>query len=137
MYVFEERNIVRSWPFIVNLLLLQDTCGGVEKGNKQGFIAPFLQTFFSILFSASQFFMYCKRLLGCPWTSLYFRETSQNFNLFSSFRQFLFPFFLSVVWLWGFTKFFFKQMLKISAFYLEKQKSFILFLKKYDLKRSL
>ena len=65
MYVFEERNIVRSWPFIVNLLLLQDTCGGVEKGNKQGFIAQFLQTFFSILFSASQFFMYCKRLLGC------------------------------------------------------------------------
>ena len=38
MYVFEERNIGRSWPFIVNLLLLQDTCGGVEKGNKQGFI---------------------------------------------------------------------------------------------------
>ena len=27
--------------------------------------------------------------------------------------------------LWGFMKFFFKQMLKISAFYLEKQKSFI------------
>ena len=27
--------------------------------------------------------------------------------------------------LWGFTKFFFKQMLKVSAFYLEKQKSFI------------
>ena len=26
--------------------------------------------------------------------------------------------------LWGFTKFFFKQMLKISAFYLEKQKKF-------------
>ena len=44
-----------------------------------------------------------------------FRETSQNFNSFSSFRNFLFPFFLSVVLLsW-------KQMLKISAFYLEKQ----------------
>ena len=27
--------------------------------------------------------------------------------------------------LWGFTKFFFKQMLKFSAFYPEKQKSFI------------
>ena len=27
--------------------------------------------------------------------------------------------------LWGFTKFFFQQLLKISAFYLEKQKSFI------------
>ena len=37
--------------------------------------------------------------------------------------------------LWGFTKFFFKQMLKISIFYLEKQK--VLFLKKYDLSRSL
>ena len=27
--------------------------------------------------------------------------------------------------LWGFTKSFFKQMIKVSAFYLEKQKSFI------------
>ena len=27
--------------------------------------------------------------------------------------------------LWGFTKFFYKQMLKVSAFYLEKQPSFI------------
>ena len=27
--------------------------------------------------------------------------------------------------LWGFTKFFFKQVLKVSVFYLEKQKSFI------------
>ena len=27
--------------------------------------------------------------------------------------------------LWGFTKFIFKQILKVSAFYLEKQKSFI------------
>ena len=27
--------------------------------------------------------------------------------------------------LWGFTKFYFKQFLKVSAFYLEKQKSFI------------
>ena len=55
-----------------------------------------------------------------------FCETSQNFN---SFRQLLLPFFLSVVWLiwnfWGFMKFFFKQMLKVSALYLEKQKSFI------------
>ena len=44
-----------------------------------------------------------------------------NFNSFSSFRQFLFP------WLsnWGFMKFYLKQILKISAFYLEKQKSFI------------
>ena len=32
--------------------------------------------------------------------------------------------------LWVFTKFFFKQILKVSAFYLEKQKSFIL--KKYS-----
>ena len=36
--------------------------------------------------------------------------------------------------LWGFTKLFFKQMLKISAFYLEKQKSFIP-PKKFDLGR--
>ena len=36
-----------------------------------------------------------------------FRETSKNFNLFSSFRQF-----------------FFKQMLEILAVYLEKQKRF-------------
>ena len=35
----------------------------------------------------------------------------------------------------GFAQFFFKHMLKISAFYLEKQKSFIS--KKYDLGRSL
>ena len=27
--------------------------------------------------------------------------------------------------LWGFAKFIFKQMLKISAFYIEKQKSFV------------
>ena len=27
--------------------------------------------------------------------------------------------------LWGFTEFYFKQVLKVSAFYLEKQKSFI------------
>ena len=50
------------------------------------------------------------------------------FNSFSSFRQFLFSIFLLIVWLswhWGFTKFIFKQMLKMSAFYLEKQKSFI------------
>ena len=35
-----------------------------------------------------------------------FRETSQNFNSFSSFRQLLFSFFLSIVWLsWNFVKF--------------------------------
>ena len=34
-----------------------------------------------------------------------FRETSQNFNSFSSFRQFLFPHFVSIVWLnWNFMK---------------------------------
>ena len=58
-----------------------------------------------------------------------FRETSQNLNKFSLFRQLLFSFFYRMSdWvkiLWGFTKFFFKQMLKISAFYLVKQKSFI------------
>ena len=43
---------------------------------------------------------------------------------FSVFRHFLFPIFLSVVWLsWNF-ECLIKQMLKISAFYLEK-KSFI------------
>ena len=40
-----------------------------------------------------------------------------------------FPFFYRLsVWveiLWGFTKFYFKQMLKVSAFYLKKQNSFI------------
>ena len=55
-----------------------------------------------------------------------FCETSQNFN---SFRQSLFSFFYWLFdWveiLWGFMKFLFKQMLKVSAFYLEKQKSFI------------
>ena len=58
-----------------------------------------------------------------------FRETSQDFNSFSSFRKLLFHFFhrLSdwVEILWGFMKSFFKQMLKVSAFYLEKQKGFI------------
>ena len=35
-----------------------------------------------------------------------FRETSQNFNAFSSFRQFLFSYFVSVVWLsWDFVRF--------------------------------
>ena len=57
------------------------------------------------------------------------RETSQNFNSFSLFRQLLFSSFLSVVWLsWnlqGSTKFNFKLNLKVSAFYLEKQKSVI------------
>ena len=56
-----------------------------------------------------------------------FRETSQNFNSLSSFRQFLFPFFLSVVWLSEvrYHECFFKHMLKVSAIYLEKQKCFI------------
>ena len=59
-----------------------------------------------------------------------FRETSQNFNSFSFFRQLLFPFFFYQLsdWveiLWGFTKFNFKLNLKVSAFYLERQKSFI------------
>ena len=58
-----------------------------------------------------------------------FCETSQNFNSFSSFRRFLFSVFLFVVWLsWNFVRFheiLLKQMLKISVFYLEKQKSFI------------
>ena len=47
------------------------------------------------------------------WMRLYkilfekgFRETSQDFNSFSSFRQFLFSFFLSVDWLsWNFQRF--------------------------------
>ena len=35
-----------------------------------------------------------------------FCEISQNFNSFSSFKQFSFPFFLSVVWLsWNFVRF--------------------------------
>ena len=58
-----------------------------------------------------------------------FCQTSQNFNSFCSFSQFYFHYFyLMSYWikiLWGFTKFFFKQILKFSAFYLEKQKSFI------------
>ena len=59
-----------------------------------------------------------------------FPETSQNFNSFSFFRKLLFPFFFYQLsdWveiLWGFTKFNFKLNLKVSAFYLEKQKSFI------------
>ena len=58
------------------------------------------------------------------------RESSQNFNSFSFFRQLLFPFFFYQLsdWveiLWGFTKFNFKLNLKVSAFYLERQKSFI------------
>ena len=55
-----------------------------------------------------------------------FRETSQNFNSFSLFRIFYFhilcPLSDWVEILWGFKKFFFKQMLKFSAFYLEKRK---------------
>ena len=59
-----------------------------------------------------------------------FRETSQNFNSFSFFRQLLFSSFFYWLSDWveilrGFTKFNFKLNLKVSAFYLEKQKSFI------------
>ena len=58
-----------------------------------------------------------------------FHECPQNFNLFSSFRQLLFSFFLPVVWLsWNFVRFLvipFHLIFKVSAFYLEKQKSFI------------
>ena len=54
-----------------------------------------------------------------------FHETSQNFNSFSSFNQLLFSFVLLVVWLSSnfvsFHKCFFKQMMKISPFYLEKK----------------
>ena len=52
------------------------------------------------------------------------KKTSQNFNSFSSFRQLLFSFFLSVVWLsWNFVRFH-KILFQTVAFYLEK-KSFI------------
>ena len=57
-----------------------------------------------------------------------FRETSQNFN---SIRQPIekleikFYWMSWMSWSWGFTKLSFKQMLKVSAFYLEKQKSFV------------
>ena len=61
----------------------------------------------------------------------WFRETTQTFNSFTSFRQFSFYFFYQLSdWVeidWGFTKLFFKQMLKISAFILKIQK--VLFLK--------
>ena len=57
-----------------------------------------------------------------------FFETSQNSNSFSLFRQLLFSFFYRfsdwVEILHCFTKFFSNQILKVSAFYLEKQKSF-------------
>ena len=64
-------------------------------------------------------------------------ETLQNFN---SIGQRIAKMKINVAeWvelLWDFTKYFFKQMLKISTFYLENQKSF--FPKKlYDLSRSL
>ena len=60
---------------------------------------------------------------------LLFRETCHNFSLFG---QLLFPL-ENVIWMfvwmsWNFedfTKFYFKQLLKILAFYLDKQKSFI------------
>ena len=58
-----------------------------------------------------------------------FRETSQNFNSYGSFRQLLFSFFIGCLIELKFCKvsqFFFNQMLKVSAFYLEKRKSFIL-----------
>ena len=52
-----------------------------------------------------------------------FRETSQNFN---SIRQRIQKIKIKIVWMnWMPWIFFFKQMLKVSAFYLEKQKSFI------------
>ena len=59
-----------------------------------------------------------------------YRETSQNFNSFSLFRQLLFQsLFLSVVWLsWNFARFHeiqFQIEPESSAFYLKKQKSFI------------
>jgi hypothetical protein len=59
-----------------------------------------------------------------------FRESSQKFNSLSFFRQFLFFIFFYQLSDWveilrGFTKFNFKLNLKVSAFYLGKQKSFI------------
>ena len=57
-----------------------------------------------------------------------FREPSQNFNSFSSFRQLLFSFFLSVVF-----KFCDKQMLKFQLSILKNKK--VLFLKTYFLSR--
>ena len=59
-----------------------------------------------------------------------FDETSQNLNSFSLFRQLLFSSFFILLSDWveilhGFRKFNFKLNLKVSAFYLEKQKSFI------------
>ena len=50
-----------------------------------------------------------------------------SYSVHSEFFYFHFFYPLSnwVEILWGFTKFFFKQILKVSAFYLEKQKSFI------------
>ena len=58
------------------------------------------------------------------------REISQNFNSFSLFRQLLLSSFFYRLSDWveilqGFMKFNFKLNLKVSAFYLEKQKSFI------------
>ena len=74
--------------------------------------------------------------LGQQSTICWTQKASQNFNLFSSSRKFIFPFFISVVWLsWNFVKFFFKHMLKISVFYLEKQNKNIP--KKFNLGRSL
>ena len=60
-----------------------------------------------------------------------FRETSQNFNSFSLFWQLLIFIFFSIGFdwveiLWGFMKFFFKQILKVSAFYLIKTKKGLL-----------
>ena len=69
-----------------------------------------------------------------------FRETSQNFN---SIRQPIEKWEIKSVWIrgvswnfWGFTKFFFKQMLKVLVFHLKKTKKFYS-LKIYDLSRSL
>ena len=65
-----------------------------------------------------------------------FRETSQSFNSFSWFRQFLFPFFPSVVWLsWNFVmfhEFFFQTHAKNFSFLSWKNKK-VLFQKKFEL----
>ena len=76
--------------------------------------------------------LYSQKVGEIKWSKLFFsifsiclkknRETSQNSdNVFYSFSDW-------VEILWGFTIFFFKQILKVSASYLEKQK--VLSLKK-------
>ena len=60
-------------------------------------------------------------------------ETSQNFNWYSSFRQLLLYFLYGLYdWVeifWGFTKFYFKQLLKVFASVLKNKK--VLSLKKF------